>query len=650
MGTPKRITDLPVFSGTPADDDLFVIVNVSEPSSEKTCQIPFETLRDAIGSGVTGVPISAIPGLQGQLDNKQLKDDELTAVAALETDGLMTKTGAGAVTTRTITAPAAGITVTHGDGVAGNPTLALADDLGAVEALNGTGIVKRTGTSTWATGAGVTDLASTTANRLFGTDGAGNSGLVTLPAAGLTLSGGALALANDLAAVEGLGTTGLIARTGDGTAATRTITAPAAGITVTNGDGVSGNPTLALANDLAAYEGLSATGLVARTGDGTAAARTLTGPAAGITVSNGDGVSGNPTLALANDLAALEGISGTNVIPYRSGVDTWGTVTVNGGLGLTAGTLSITNATLTDLAALSPTKGNLLVGNGTNFVSIGVGTNNYVLTADSVQTTGVKWAAAPGASGGLSDAYAQVTDGTNVAGASGSDTIKFRADTGVVVTVGSNDATHGDNVLVGLHASLASIAGVTTAANKVLYATASNTFAAADFTAAGRSVVGAASASAAATALGLGTGDSPQFTAINVGDAADTTITRVSAGIVAVEGSTVALLGTEGQSLTGGASVTSKSLGTVSSGTLTLDPGGRPLQHYTNNGAHTLAPGSNTGSILLDITNGASAGAITTSGWTKVSGDSFDTTNANKFRCHASIGDAGSLLIVQAMQ
>lgn len=111
-----------------------------------------------------------------------------------------------------------------------------------------------------------------------------------------------------------------------------------------------------------------------------------------------------------------------------------------------------------------------------------------------------------------------------------------------------------------------------------------------------------------------------------------------------------AKLDVEDQTLTGGARVTSKSLGTITSGTVTPDPGDRPLQHYTNNGAHTLAPGSNTGSYLLDITNAASAGAITTSGWTKKVGDAFTTTNGHKFRCSCSVGDAGSLLVVQAMQ
>ena len=118
----------------------------------------------------------------------------------------------------------------------------------------------------------------------------------------------------------------------------------------------------------------------------------------------------------------------------------------------------------------------------------------------------------------------------------------------------------------------------------------------------------------------------------------------------AIKLSNAATLNTEDQTLTGGARVTSKDLGTISTGTLTLDPGDRPLQHYTNNGAHTLSPGSNTGSFMLDITNGASAGAITLTGWTKIAGDAFTTTSGNKFRLHCSIGNAGSLLIVQAMQ
>lgn len=46
------------------------------------------------------------------------------------------------------------------------------------------------------------------------------------------------------------------------------------------------------------------------------------------------------------------------------------------------------------------------------------------------------------------------------------------------------------------------------------------------------------------TTLGLGSGDSPQFTAINLGHASDTTITRLGAGIVAIEGAQALVLTT----------------------------------------------------------------------------------------------------------
>ena len=55
--------------------------------------------------------------------------------------------------------------------------------------------------------------------------------------------------------------------------------------------------------DLAAVAGLSSSGLIARTGAGTAAARTITGTANQVVVSNGDGVSGNPTLSLPQSIA-----------------------------------------------------------------------------------------------------------------------------------------------------------------------------------------------------------------------------------------------------------------------------------------------------------------------------------------------------------
>jgi len=64
-----------------------------------------------------------------------------------------------------------------------------------------------------------------------------------------------------------------------------------------------------------------------------------------------------------------------------------------------------------------------------------------------------------------------------------------------------------------------------------------------------RGGTGATSASTAADNLGLGTSDSPQFMGVNIGHASDTTITRSSAGVIAIEGKIVrtddVALGTE---------------------------------------------------------------------------------------------------------
>lgn len=50
---------------------------------------------------------------------------------------------------------------------------------------------------------------------------------------------------------------------------------------------------------------------------------------------------------------------------------------------------------------------------------------------------------------------------------------------------------------------------------------------------------GSSTAAGAATNLGLGTGDSPQFTAVNIGHASDTTVTRTGAGDLAIEGNAI---------------------------------------------------------------------------------------------------------------
>lgn len=102
-------------------------------------------------------------------------------------------------------------------------------------------------------------------------------------------------------------TPGILVQTGPGAYASRTLVAPAEGITITDEDGVAGNPTLALANDLAGLEALATTGYSIRTGDGTWKTGTISGTSGNIVVSNGDGVTTDTTIDLAPIVQASSG-------------------------------------------------------------------------------------------------------------------------------------------------------------------------------------------------------------------------------------------------------------------------------------------------------------------------------------------------------
>jgi len=65
----------------------------------------------------------------GLAASKQDKDATLTSLAAYNTNGLLTQTAADTFTGRTITGTTNQISVTNGDGVSGNPTLSLPQDI-----------------------------------------------------------------------------------------------------------------------------------------------------------------------------------------------------------------------------------------------------------------------------------------------------------------------------------------------------------------------------------------------------------------------------------------------------------------------------------------------------------------------------------------
>ncbi len=219
--------------------------------------------------------ISDVAGLSSATSSPNI-----VGLTSLSANGIIVKTGVNTMVSRTIVGPATGLTVNNGNGLSGNPTFVLANDLAALEALGSTGFAVRTAADTWAQ----RSLAQ--------------------PAAGITISnntgaGGdpTFALANDLAAIEAMVSTGFAVRTATDTWSQRTIIAPSTGVTISNGNGVAGNPTISLVNDLAAIEALGGTGFAVRISTDTWAQRGVVGTAP-VSVINNDGVSGNPTISV----------------------------------------------------------------------------------------------------------------------------------------------------------------------------------------------------------------------------------------------------------------------------------------------------------------------------------------------------------------
>jgi hypothetical protein len=236
----------------------------------------------------------------------------------------MVSNSAGTLTARTITGTASNVSVINGDGIAGAPTINLID---TAVTPNTYGTATNVGTFTVDQKGRLTS-ASSTAIQITESQ---VTNLVTDLAAKQPLD----ATLTSLAAYN---TNGVICQTAADTFAGRTLTAPTEGFTITNPAGIAGNPTFVLSNDLAGLEGLSSTGIPARTATDTWAVRTLTAPSAGFTITNPAGIAGNPTFVLADDLSGLEGLS-TNGLAVRTGTSTWTTRSITG----TTNLITVTN-------------------------------------------------------------------------------------------------------------------------------------------------------------------------------------------------------------------------------------------------------------------------------------------------------------------
>jgi hypothetical protein len=102
--------------------------------------------------------------------------------------------------------------------------------------------------------------------------------------------------------------------------------------------------------------------------------------------------------------------------------------------------------------------------------------------------------------------------------------------------------------------------------------------------------------------------------------------------------------------LTAGFQYTADADGTKTSGSYTPAYTGGNVKTATNGGAHTLAPQSGDGTIIIQYTNDGSAGSITTSGWDIVTGDSLTTTSGHDFMMYLTVVGAFQHLHIVALQ
>jgi len=181
---------------------------------------------------------------------------------------------------------------------------------------------------------------------------------------------------------------GLVAKTSTNVLANRTVTAGTVGLSVSNGDGVSGNPTVSLTGLPLTLAQLVNTGVI--TYDGSVLnPRTITGTANQITVVDGSGVSGDPTISITTNpilpgTGAVTLPSGT--IPQRP-VGSDGQVRYNsqtsvyeayssGGwntIAFTGASVDTFSGGSTGLTPSSPQTGNVVLGGTLNVPSGGTG-------------------------------------------------------------------------------------------------------------------------------------------------------------------------------------------------------------------------------------------------------------------------------------
>lgn len=190
----------------PGSGDM--LKSVYDPANVNEQLVGVTLLTATIASAI--ISQSQVTNLVGDLAGKQPIDPTLTALAAYNSNGLVTQVAPDTFVGRQVVAGSSKISVSDGDGVAGNPSVDVVEANLTIAQSQVTNLVN--------------DLANKQTNN------------------------------STLTALSVYNTNGIITQTATDTFTGRVIAGTADQVTVANGDGVSGNPTISLAGNAKAVQ------------------------------------------------------------------------------------------------------------------------------------------------------------------------------------------------------------------------------------------------------------------------------------------------------------------------------------------------------------------------------------------------------------